>query len=405
MKKLYHPLCHLVNGERLYFIVISFHNDPFNSADLLVEKMKENGLNASSCAHLIFGDMDVILRVWASELIVSDLILYLESNKNIDTYSLKLIENLMPWYSREIEDNGNVFTLSKADIDDILSNKIKDSLIYFYKQNHRDIFSYKFWVIVEEPYSSNSGFYSQFNTKLNGSKKIKDFDGTFNISLYSYMTSTKRGFIFKANTNNFVMSCDKITALIHELSVDNEYKISTYIARKQLKDDEDLVNFGKNPHVPIETRKRKILYNLLKSHDCNKLMFEDDADELDTLETYVDNLLPVFYDIFKYNKDWCEKVRVSRNITKWVVEEKNSMIISFLLREYVTLESKCRGILDSIYVKNASKLKGVPGIARQIQNIGNMSDDKYKEIESIIKKIRPIKAYIWRYSTFVKHPC
>ena len=94
MKRLYHPICHLIHGEKLYYIVVSFRQDALNSANYLLEKLEELEIINSSCAHFIFGDMDVLIRAGSDEKSINDFKEYLDSLKLIDSYRFLLIENI-----------------------------------------------------------------------------------------------------------------------------------------------------------------------------------------------------------------------------------------------------------------------------------------------------------------------
>lgn len=369
-----------MHGERLYYIVLSFKFDAFNSAVFLINKLEELSLIDSSCAHLIFGDMDVIIRLWADDKKINELKLIINDFKMVSSYKFILIENHFTWYKEKINRKILKYEFDEKLLDRILKGDIDHNFYILLKNDQKSICNYKYWIFVEEPYSSNSNFYSKIKDILNRNKKHKLLEGTYNISIYSYITNTRRGFLIKCSTDNFVMSCDKISKLIADNSADNEFKLTTYIARKEIKEDSDQINFGKATQIPIESRKMEILYNLLKSHDCYRGMFLDDSEEANLINSFCVNLVPLFYDIFRFHSTWCEKIRHARNSLKWVVEKKNSTLVSVLLREYVVLETKLRKILDVIYQQESSSIKGLIGFGKKLNN-------KYKLDEIVINEI------------------
>lgn len=386
MKRLYHPICHLIHGERLYYIVVSFKQDALNSANYLLEKLEELEIINSSCAHFIFGDMDVIIRAWSDEKSINDFKEYLDSLKLIDSYRFLLIENIFTWYKDKINRKINKLTFSQGIIDEILIGEIDSRFFLVLKNNSKMKYNYKYWIFVEEPYSSNSGFYTKFRDILTKKRKHQNLSGTYNISIYTYLTNAKRGFLIKCSTNNFVMSCDNLSKLVEEVASDNEYKMSTYIARSELKEDNDKINIEKTIHLPIEIRKKEILYNLFKSHDCHRGMFEESSEEMNLSEAFCINLSPLFYEIFQFHSDWSDKIRQARNSFKWVVEKKNSTLVSVLLREYVLLETKLRKILTNIYLDQAASIKGIPGLGKQIQNKFHLEEKVISKILNILEK-------------------
>src|SRR4051812_35892511 len=63
----YHPVCHFMNGERLYFILVKATGDLGIAEAHLNHALAESGLTASSNAYLIFGNYDFVLRFWGDE--------------------------------------------------------------------------------------------------------------------------------------------------------------------------------------------------------------------------------------------------------------------------------------------------------------------------------------------------
>ena len=67
-----HPICHLINGERLHYVLVQVRHRLFDAGrkigDVLTKETdKHLGFASSSCAYYIFGQSDIIIRVWATE--------------------------------------------------------------------------------------------------------------------------------------------------------------------------------------------------------------------------------------------------------------------------------------------------------------------------------------------------
>jgi hypothetical protein len=64
-----HPICHLINGERLSYLLIKIRTNLFKAGDQIkkVLESREIGVDASSCAYYVFGGSDVIIRIWSTE--------------------------------------------------------------------------------------------------------------------------------------------------------------------------------------------------------------------------------------------------------------------------------------------------------------------------------------------------
>ena len=64
----YHPVCHLLNGRRLYFFFISIKSSLNSAADDILNLIKdpENGQSLgiqleSQCSYFVIGETDVLL--------------------------------------------------------------------------------------------------------------------------------------------------------------------------------------------------------------------------------------------------------------------------------------------------------------------------------------------------------
>ena len=104
---LMHPLCHLFNGERIYYFLLSIERDIESISNEILHLLDESGIEKSSCGHVIFGVSDIILRVWASEDKISELREAFKRRSFIKKYREFLVDRLSTWYQRELEQNSN----------------------------------------------------------------------------------------------------------------------------------------------------------------------------------------------------------------------------------------------------------------------------------------------------------
>ena len=120
--KLYHPICHHINGQRIYYILVSLKplkklnsdNSVFDEIEKLINKdrkpnhndgieRKEKSLAASCCAYITYGEHDVLIRAWADEYLIDDFIKELVNQEWYKTHSCNLIHNMSTWYQRDLE--------------------------------------------------------------------------------------------------------------------------------------------------------------------------------------------------------------------------------------------------------------------------------------------------------------
>lgn len=108
MATLYHPICHLIHGERLYYVILETKNTVSRSIDLVTEVLEKESqkLRNSYSAYLVFGTCDLLIRVWAKENKFRLLLETLKNNQTVVKTKVYMINSINTYYQREIEENA-----------------------------------------------------------------------------------------------------------------------------------------------------------------------------------------------------------------------------------------------------------------------------------------------------------
>ncbi len=85
---------------------------------------------------------------------------------------------------------------------------------------------------------------------------------------------------------------------------------------------------------------------------------------------------------------WDYKIRKLRMVFKWIVEEKNPNLISFLLREYIAIEKKIRASLNKL-IPDIKEYNGYKSDLKRIVKEFQISNETTQQILDIVGK----KAY------------
>jgi hypothetical protein len=159
--KLFHPLCHYINGERLYFILISFRVDVLKRSSAFVKKiLSDFPCLSSSCMYSIFGDLDLLIRFWASDEDVTEIDACIKSlSDEIRYYRLILVDDANTWYQHKLDvkaNDGEKKLFGESDVKAILNNKHLENEDYFYLKSDgpEQLTKYKIWMILEDRSSS-----------------------------------------------------------------------------------------------------------------------------------------------------------------------------------------------------------------------------------------------------------
>lgn len=328
-----------------------------------------------------------------------------------------MIDDSYTWYQHEIDvqsyDSENVF-LGKTDIDNILNNDFDSNNKYFYLKTDgpEELTKYKVWMILEDKSSSYISLFDEIIKGVyEGKKQELSAAGTDRISIYRYQLPSEkspgRGMIIKADTKDFFSTNDIFYDLVEELNISKvdaknsraelklstqrDYKIMTYIACEALKQEGDLVFDGRFKMPLVDKRKKNNLENLCKRQDCSPYLYSEESLELVNSIEFSEKIVPLFYAVFGYQDiyTWTQNVEKLRILYKCVVEGQNQKLKSFLMREYVVLESAFRLRIDKYTDKDVMrKINGFDSMAKKIHGrLRTQYGADYKDVVSILEML------------------
>ena len=346
MATLYHPICHLINEERLYYLLLESKLSIPESA-ICVKSYLEDGdlksLKKSYCGYFTFGATDFLLRIWSNEEKIAALINNFRRTTEISKVTTYVIDSMNTWYQRNLEEredwpdefpSESYEALMKLEIPDWLklpfNTKIDDESI-------------KYFMFLDETYTKQSVLFKELSKIIARRDEIYDkcFDGIEYISLYSYYTKTHQGVLIKGQTDDLY----KIAGSTNNIAEIFKLNTTTFICYKKMTEEGD--DIGEEKKLPLNARKTRVIYNLLKSHDCYEKLFTSEGRAKS--DGFCSNLKDerLVGKLFHYGEDWWILIEELRRVYRWVVFRKNETLMDFLRGQYVRYEKYFRDMLEN----------------------------------------------------------
>ncbi len=356
--KVYHPICHFANGERLYYILVDAKTNLFAAKKCIVDYLKEYELKNSTCGYITFGSSDILLRIWATEERLAEFVKDLRSNREVILeVKPRIIESIRTWYQIEMEKSQAFWASFKnGSYENLMNRKFNDLYVKVINQSDEKITSgIRFFAFLEEPYGRMSTLfndlcpYLQTFGSINYNRHFKDIK---QISIYSYQATNHQGVLIKGQTNklgNLTRCIDSLTKRFNVLT-------TTCLCANKLVKESDELNPKQKSIPPLEIRKKPVIYNLLKSHDCYTRRFANIENATAHHERICEILTPLIEGFLFYNKAWWFTIDNLRKLYKWVVYQKNAPFKGFLMEQFVMFEKKYRNEIGP-YVKKKQEIK------------------------------------------------
>ncbi len=399
----YHPICHILNGRRLYFILISIKSslkkaqdeitDIITGSDMLHAKI--NLELESQCSYFIIGETDILLKIWICEERLAELESRFKTVDSISNFRIILIRNTNTWYERRLSDP--IICLEKKEINAIISNDGFEAVDFppnklkllppAIKQNSDMSLgsSFKVWIFVDYSHAFREDALGLIEKNiLSEENALKDINF---VSFYRYHTNSKKGIIIKADLDNLSTALDKMFELIHkDHPVDLEYGSTTYISQSRIRDETH--DWRSNNERDITLRKEHCVYNLIIKHDCSKNNVVLQTTQNSIVDQYTKEVSNHFYLIFESfnSEDFDISVERLRILYKWVVFGNNRSLTSFFLNTYTKVEREFGSILEPHYRSIKNNINGYNKAALVLQNMLEIDKDKAKEILNKINK-------------------
>lgn len=336
MSKLYHPICHLIHGERLYYVLLETKNTVSGNIDLVKEVLEKESqkLRNSYSAYLVFGTCDLLIGVWAKENNFRLLVETLKNNQTVVQTTVYMINSINTYYQREIEEKAE--WPGEIGLDDYKKTMTLDTPDCYCTPFEKSL-EQKYFMFLKEAYTKETRFFSEISTSLKerDNRYLECFDGVHKISVYSYLCKEHQGVLVTGETNDLNEIAKSTKNISEAFGVSTT---TTYICFKRLPADKpgDSISEGEKAYNDLLP---EIPYNLLKSHDCYERLFNDDERERKNIfcaELGRPEILP---EILSYNcKDWWDFISDLTKIFKWIVGAKNKPFMGLLRDQYVFYE-------------------------------------------------------------------
>ena len=348
--------------------------------------LEDANLEEATCLYWVLGDVDMVLRVWAT---ASEMATFHEKLATCGVrwkrFEILLINQMSTWYQRDIQKKntyaGDVKKLHGCDW--AHKNNIPATLTTVpdppaSKKGTKDI---QFLIFLETQYTTRSTLFYELAAEL-GDKQDEDMAGAApsvaaellkgfqKVSLYSYCTEQQQGVIIKGQ-----VAANLFETLVQALVVFSSgvrhgcFRTVTYVCTTDIRNSSPFRT--KQGHEQRPERK-EIAYNLLKSQDCTFPQhdsppkaterakkptpagkFATHTDSEEQRNKLRDHFLDVVTDesiwpeFFVWSPRWWKNIEYLRLLFRWVVggEGKNKQLIASLMRHYARLEMELRKVM------------------------------------------------------------
>ncbi len=414
---LYHPYCHLINGERLHYLLIKTRVVSVQiraTIDKVIAECLGKCFKDATCLYQVFGETDLILRIWASRANVKTLLAALRQDSEIQSVKTLLIRTMRTWYQSQIE--------SEAGWDPERLGAEFERIV-----NHRNLAAFscrddpesndqgsetpsssgrdniRFFILCEQPYETHVSAFNLCRDTLDSwlEKQFGRAGLLKKFSIYGYSTRSAQGVLVKGyfRATKYSESTNALTRLVNRF-IASGLTTTTLIVCATFQHGRDNV---------IEKRGnadaggwRDIVSNLLCSLESNpdfylspeELALEGPAASLavrtqqerrgQELDSYIKNR--ILRSLRIYHSGWWDVVEEMRLLYRWVVAgpPKNEQLRAVMMKGYADMEGELNSFLRRCVVEfsfltvrkkklfndlNAGPLKGLP--AKQISAVVN----------------------------------
>ncbi|HEY3898066.1 MAG TPA: hypothetical protein VGM54_05600 [Chthoniobacter sp.] len=354
----YHPICHYLRGERLYYLLITVETSAeFASAN--VEKaLSDVRLNDRACAYWLFGDTDIIIRVWSSESAIIDLEEHIRKAFNNMERPVRrlLVSSMETWYQRQIESKpGWSNDLRPENSLRIIEQNPPAGLRYDCGPSDSRIVL-RYFILIREPSAKNKKLFKELSTAAKRESSPM-FRPESRISLYSIYSRDFNGVILKGETTDFSATAQHLVEFASAQKKDGR-ETTTYICSRNLRKESNALGLSDDS----ETGQVGITRNLLLSEECNAATLQLGTNQLRTTRTGVSDLFVhiirrELHYVFFYHEGWWPYIKDLRYLYKWVIFADNEQLMAFLTRHYALCENELCSILKDDWKRQCDSKK------------------------------------------------
>lgn len=363
MRSIYHPICHLIQGHRLYYILLSLTGDHKNSEKRIDAIIENAELEKSTCAYYVFGEADLIFRIWATESEINFLQSHIEKTDGILIKDMYLISRTSTWYQREIESvRGWSRELStpkqsehKKAVQNIMQGEPSESLRLEYNAGTSSYEKVKVFMFLDQ--KSKTG-QKAFDFVKSAIEEREGFwcDQDTRVSYYSYYSIIypgKTGVLLKADITKFSENSTDLVKLSVELSSGGYLDTTTYIGCKPITIESETL---RKVNVVDKHYRKKVIHNLLLSHDTSEYCHTSKNDQVSLTEAesvreqkercdaFVELFRDgIFYQLFNYDEvQWNPTISRLRIFYKLVREKNQDLLKSWIINDLIKAERNLR---------------------------------------------------------------
>lgn len=352
--ELNHPMSHTLAGERLYYLLLKCSEPLHQVKQKVLCSIEDSNLKEQSCAYLLFGECDALIRVWSCEESLLSLKKSLKEN-NIHIASCMLTSNIYTWYQVILEDslvanNTDIFkTISEHPPEKFLAGTPPSKLVFSFSPDDPSQTKTRFFILLKSSFPGNYGAFQKLKTILYEGEQ-KDLSKSMMLSIYSFYTNEHKGVLIKGQID--AIGCkhsgmEKLQEIVREYGSDS----ITYISSEPILSEGDNIGIY-NDDVIVPARKQCAVYNLVKLHDCLKEEYENDSTQRHRAEMFIETLSSMYDLLANYNSAWKSNIDNAKRIFRWVVKGRNEALKSFFALHYIETEKKLR----DLYLKHGEKL-------------------------------------------------
>ncbi len=282
----HHPICHYLRGERLYYLLITVETSAEEASENVEAALNKVGLHNRACAYWLFGDTDIIVRVWSSESAIMDLEKEIAAAFHRVEKPIRrlLVSSMETWYQRKIETKlGWHGSLQPESSLRMIENDPPAALRYDCEPSDvRKVM--RFFIFIREPSAKNKKLFKDLSNEVKSNQEPL-FAAKSRISLYSVYSRDFNGVIFKGETTDFSATAQHLVKFASEQKRLGR-ETTTYICSRSLRRESNALAIGDDS----ETGEIAITQNLLISEDCNSAVWQTDGNRVNDARKAVSNL-------------------------------------------------------------------------------------------------------------------
>lgn len=383
MAEFTHPICQLIQGRRLYYILLDLHADLNKSQTELNKLIEKHELKKLSCSYFVFGEADILVRIWSADNTLNQLINDIDSSFEIGVREIFLVSRTSTWYQREIENesewnssitNRNIGKHRKA-VKNIIEGDVPRKFKLIPKPEGKAKKSKtKVFLFIRNLQGNNATLFRAVENILqNGDKYWKKAGANYSIyNIYSLTEKDNFGILLKLDISNFSTNSHKPLDFAVKIGSEIQCETLTYIVSRLIDAETDTLIPRKPVHPVL---RESIVKNLLLTDSTSPLTTitpfassnskmdytqgalgaSDSSDSRLFIKLFSENE-DIFHSLFNYdNKEWSKTISRLRLFYNFILNRNNDAIIGWIINDVITIERTIRRTafkLRNIYKQN-----------------------------------------------------